>query len=63
MKRSEASDLLTRCAGFDNRQPSASAAEAWASALRDIPLDADAFAAVDRFYRSEEHTSELQSPI
>lgn len=50
MKRSEASDLLTRCAGFDNRQPSASAAEAWASALRDIPLDADAFAAVDRFY-------------
>lgn len=50
MKRSEASDLLTRCAGFDNRQPSAAAAEAWASALHDIPLDADAFAAVDRYY-------------
>jgi hypothetical protein len=50
MKTSEASDLLTRCAGFDNRQPSLAAAEAWASALADIPLDADTFAAVDRFY-------------
>ncbi|MEC4016032.1 zinc finger domain-containing protein [Streptomyces sp. H27-D2] len=50
MKTSEASNLLTRCAGFDNRQPSHAAAEAWASALSDIPLDADAFAAVDRFY-------------
>lgn len=50
MNRSEASDLLTRCSGFDNRQPSAAAAEAWASALHDVPLDADAFAAVDRYY-------------
>lgn len=50
MKTSEASDLLTRCAGFDNRQPSLAAAEAWASALADIPLDPDTFAAVDRYY-------------
>ncbi|MCD9194242.1 zinc finger domain-containing protein [Streptomyces albireticuli] len=50
MKPSEASDLLTRCAAFDNRQPSATAAMAWASALADIPLDADTFAAVDRYY-------------
>ncbi|GAA2929485.1 zinc finger domain-containing protein [Streptomyces enissocaesilis] len=50
MTPSEASDLLTRCAGFDNRQPSAAAAIAWASALQDLPLDQDTFAAVDRFY-------------
>jgi hypothetical protein len=35
---------------FDNRKPSAGAAIAWASALKDIPLDADALAAVDAFY-------------
>ncbi|MFI8942685.1 hypothetical protein [Streptomyces syringium] len=50
MKPSEASDLLTRCAAFDNRQPSATAAMAWASALADVPLDADTYAAVDRYY-------------
>jgi hypothetical protein len=50
MTPAEASDLLTRCAAFDNRQPSAAAAIAWASSLNDIPLDRDAFAAVDRFY-------------
>jgi hypothetical protein len=50
MTPSEASDLLTRCAGFDNRQPSAAAAVAWASALNDIPADTDAYAAIDRFY-------------
>lgn len=52
MTPAEASDLLTRCAAFDNRQPSAAAAIAWSSALKDVPLDADAFAAVDRFYGS-----------
>ena len=52
MTPAEASDLLTRCAAFDNRQPSAAAAIAWASSLKDVPLDADAFAAVDRFYGS-----------
>jgi hypothetical protein len=50
MTPAEASDLLTRCAAFDNRQPSAAAAIAWASALGDIPLDKDTFGAVDRFY-------------
>lgn len=50
MTPAEASDLLTRCAAFDNRQPSATAAVAWASALADVPLDADTFTAVDRFY-------------
>lgn len=50
MTPAEASDLLTRCAAFDNRQPSAASAIAWASSLKDVPLDDDAFAAVDRFY-------------
>lgn len=50
MTPAEASDLLTRAAAFDNRQPSAASAIAWASSLKDVPLDADAFAAVDRFY-------------
>jgi hypothetical protein len=46
----EAADLLTRCAAFDNRKPSAAAAMAWASALKNVPLDADTYAAVDRYY-------------
>lgn len=50
MTPTEASDLLTRCAAFDNRGASAAAAIAWASALKDVPLDEDAFAAVDRYY-------------
>ncbi|MFD5419440.1 hypothetical protein ACFWJT_15625 [Streptomyces sp. NPDC127069] len=50
MTPTEASDLLTRCAAFDNRGASAAAAIAWASALKDVPLDDDAFAAVDRYY-------------
>lgn len=50
MTPSEASDLLTRCAMFDNRKPSAAAAVAWSTALHDVPLDQDAFAAVSRFY-------------
>lgn len=50
MTPSEASDLLSRCAAFDNRQPSLIASKAWANALKDVPLDQDAFAAVDRFY-------------
>lgn len=50
MTPAEASDLLTRAAAFDNRQPSAASAIAWASSLKDVPLDADAFDAVDRFY-------------
>lgn len=52
MTPSEASDLLTRCMAFDNRQPSAVASKAWAKALHDVPLDDDAFSAVDRYYGS-----------
>lgn len=39
MTPTEASDLLTRCAAFDNRGASAAAAIAWASALKDVPLE------------------------
>lgn len=50
MTPAEASDLLARCTAFDNRKPSLIAAQGWASALEDVPLDDDTFAAVDRFY-------------
>jgi len=46
----EAAKLLVHCAAFDNRQPSRAAAEAWAVALRDVPLDADTLDAVARYY-------------
>lgn len=52
MKPSEAADLLTRCAAYDNRQPSLLASKAWAAALEDVPLDGDTFAAVDSYYGS-----------
>src|SRR3546814_11571513 len=35
---------------FNNRKPSQGAAVAWASALHDVPLDADAKAAVAAYY-------------
>ncbi|RXS84173.1 hypothetical protein EST92_11480 [Streptomyces sp. TM32] len=50
MTPDEAQKLLAACAAFDNRQPSQVAKRAWAMALRDIPLDDDAFAAVARYY-------------
>lgn len=50
MTPDEAQQLLAACAAFDNRQPSQVAKRAWAMALRDIPLDQDAFDAVARFY-------------
>lgn len=50
MIASEASDLLNRCAMFDNRKPSLVASKAWAKALHDVPLDEDTYSAVDRFY-------------
>lgn len=50
MNSAEANRLLAHAAAFDNRNPSAAAAEAWAAALHDVPLDADALAAVARFY-------------
>ncbi|MFJ6667461.1 hypothetical protein [Streptomyces sp. NPDC091383] len=50
MNAKEAAELLAHCSGFDNRQPSVAAAVAWASALHDLPLDADAKAAVAAYY-------------
>ncbi|GGT43555.1 zinc finger domain-containing protein [Streptomyces purpureus] len=50
MNPTEAAALLARCAAFDNRQPSLVAAQAWAAALHDIPLDHDTEAAVAAYY-------------
>lgn len=50
MNEKEAAQLLGYCAAFDNRKPSQAAAVAWSSALKDVPLDADARAAVDTYY-------------
>lgn len=52
MNPTEAAELLGHAAAFDNRTPSAAAALGWASALHDIPLDADAKAAVAVYYRT-----------
>ncbi|MFI9235814.1 hypothetical protein [Streptomyces sp. NPDC053079] len=52
MTPTEAGQLLAHAAAFDNRQPSTIAAKAWASALRDIPLDQDTLDAVAAFYGS-----------
>lgn len=53
----EAGGLLLFCAAFDNRKPSVAASKAWAEALKDIPADGDAFAAVARFYAEIDETS------
>ncbi|MFE9363712.1 hypothetical protein ACFYNN_13025 [Streptomyces sp. NPDC006978] len=50
MNTAEAGRLLMHAAAFDNRQPSAAAAEAWAAALGNMPLDSDTLAAVARYY-------------
>lgn len=50
MDHIEATKLLAHAAAFDNRKPSKAASIAWAEALKDIPADPDAFAAVARFY-------------
>lgn len=50
MNPTEAAELLGHAAAFDNRTPSAAAAVAWAAALDDVPLDADAKAAVAAYY-------------
>lgn len=50
MNPREAAELLGHCAAFDNRKPSQGAAVAWAAALHDVPLDADAKAAVASYY-------------
>ncbi|MGY0062780.1 zinc finger domain-containing protein [Streptomyces sp. LZ34] len=50
MNPSEAAQLLAHCAAFDNRTVGKADSRAWAAALHDVPLDADALAAVARFY-------------
>lgn len=50
MNASEAAELLAHCSGFDNRQPSLAAAQSWAAALHDVPLDNDAKSAVAAYY-------------
>ncbi|MFE5368128.1 zinc finger domain-containing protein [Streptomyces mirabilis] len=50
MTPDDAQKLLAACAAFDNRQPSQIAKRAWATALKDVPLDQDCFDAVARFY-------------
>ncbi|MFI1796542.1 hypothetical protein ACH427_04175 [Streptomyces sp. NPDC020379] len=50
MTPAEAGRLLAHCAAFDNRQPSRAASEGWSAALRDVPFDEDALAAVARYY-------------
>jgi hypothetical protein len=54
MNPTEAGQLLAHAAAFDNRRPSVAAAQAWAAALHDIPLDADALGAVARYYGTAE---------
>lgn len=54
MNAIEANQLLAHAAAFDNRKQSDAAAQAWAAALHDIPLDADALAAVARFYGTDD---------
>ncbi|MBV9023346.1 MAG: hypothetical protein JO362_06035 [Streptomycetaceae bacterium] len=50
MTPADAGKLLAHCAMYDNRQPSRAANMAWSVALKDVPLDQDAFDAVARFY-------------
>ena len=50
MNTAEAGRLLMHAAAFDNRQPSATAAEAWAAALHDLPFDQDGLTAIARYY-------------
>lgn len=50
MTPDDAARLLAACSAFDNRQPSEIAKQAWAAALRDLPLDDDTINAVARFY-------------
>lgn len=47
---SEAAELLTRAAAFDNRTIGEADATAWAAALHDLPCDNDTLQAVARYY-------------
>jgi len=57
----EATKLLAHCAAFDNRKPSKAASVAWAEALKDVPADVDAYAAVARFYSKPSKDGDLDS--
>ncbi|MGW3072329.1 zinc finger domain-containing protein [Kitasatospora sp. NPDC001132] len=57
----EATKLLAHAAAFDNRKPSKAASIAWAEALKDIPADSDAFAAVAKFYSQPSRDGDLDS--
>nr|BFD90685.1 hypothetical protein KitaXyl93_20450 [Kitasatospora sp. Xyl93] len=59
MDRLGAAELLIHAAAFDNRKPSMAASTAWADALKDIPADADAHAAVARFYSKPSRDGDL----
>ncbi|MEU8968094.1 hypothetical protein AB0D11_02265 [Streptomyces monashensis] len=50
MNAAEAARLLGHAAAFDNRTVGEATARAWATALRDIPLDQDTLDAVAAFY-------------
>jgi hypothetical protein len=50
MTPSEAAKLLSSIAAFDKRTIGEVDARAWGAALHDVPLDADAFAAVARYF-------------
>ncbi len=60
MNEKEAAQLLGYCAAFDNRKPSQAAAVAWSSALQDVPLDADAKAAIDAYYTTAPKDSDAK---
>lgn len=61
MNREECAELLAYVAGFDNRQPSAAALEAWSQALREVPADQDTYRAVADFYGQPAPRGELSS--
>lgn len=63
MNTPEAMRLLARCSAFDNRRPNESAAQAWAAALHDMPMDADAVAAVARYYGTPPENPDLRKWI
>ncbi|MEU9670357.1 hypothetical protein AB0E25_33250 [Streptomyces bobili] len=50
MNPEEAAELLAHCSGYDNRNPSVAAAQSWAAALHDLPLDQDTRNAVAAYY-------------
>src|SRR5438270_8760139 len=56
----QAGQVLAKCASYDRRKTGDAETIAWYQVLGDLAYD-DCIAAVVAHYRSEEHTSELQS--